>query len=182
MTLTSADIAQLFDSFAEELLAFYVRRTLLPDVSVELLAETFASAFVAREQCRASDLQGQRAWLYGIAHNQLADYFRRGRVERQALERLGVDPRGLTDAEYDRIEDELSSQQVHELLNAELESLPVEQQDALRLRVIEELPYDEVARSLGVSEQAARARVSRGLRALRRSQAAVNLREATDHV
>ncbi|HEY3774967.1 MAG TPA: sigma factor-like helix-turn-helix DNA-binding protein [Solirubrobacteraceae bacterium] len=39
--------------------------------------------------------------------------------------------------------------------------------DALRLRVVEERPYPEVARVLGISEQAARARVSRGLRSLR---------------
>jgi predicted DNA-binding protein (UPF0251 family) len=44
--------------------------------------------------------------------------------------------------------------------------LSVEQRDALRLRVVEERSYAEVALLLGVSEQAARARVSRGLRAL----------------
>jgi RNA polymerase sigma-70 factor, ECF subfamily len=41
-----------------------------------------------------------------------------------------------------------------------------EQGDALRLRVIDERSYPEIAETLGVSEQAARARVSRGLRRL----------------
>jgi RNA polymerase sigma-70 factor (ECF subfamily) len=41
-----------------------------------------------------------------------------------------------------------------------------DQREALRLRVIDELPYPEIAESLGVSEQTARARVSRGLRRL----------------
>jgi DNA-directed RNA polymerase specialized sigma24 family protein len=37
----------------------------------------------------------------------------------------------------------------------------------LRLRVIDGYGYDEIAGALGVSEQTVRARVSRGLRALR---------------
>jgi RNA polymerase sigma-70 factor (ECF subfamily) len=51
-------------------------------------------------------------------------------------------------------------------LGRELERLSDGQRQALQLRVVEERPYDEVARRLGVSEQTARARVSRGLRAL----------------
>ena len=40
------------------------------------------------------------------------------------------------------------------------------EREALRLRIVDERPYPEVAKSLGVSEPAARARVSRGLRHL----------------
>jgi RNA polymerase sigma factor (sigma-70 family) len=40
--------------------------------------------------------------------------------------------------------------------------------EAVRLRVIAELPYEQVAARLGIPEQSARARVSRGLRALQR--------------
>ena len=48
----------------------------------------------------------------------------------------------------------------------ELARLSVEQREALRLRVVEERSYAEAASLLGVSEQAVRARVSRGLRSL----------------
>ena len=54
-------------------------------------------------------------------------------------------------------------------LAVELARLSVEQRDALRLRVVEERSYAQVADALGISEQAARARVSRGLRALARA-------------
>ena len=40
------------------------------------------------------------------------------------------------------------------------------------MRVVDDLPYEEVARRLGVSEPTARARVSRGLRALQGALAA----------
>jgi RNA polymerase sigma-70 factor (ECF subfamily) len=47
-----------------------------------------------------------------------------------------------------------------------LTALPDEHQLALRLRVVEERSYAEVAAALGVDQQAARARVSRALRGL----------------
>jgi RNA polymerase sigma-70 factor (ECF subfamily) len=39
----------------------------------------------------------------------------------------------------------------------------------VRLRVVDELPYCEVARRLAITEEAARARVSRALRGLSRT-------------
>lgn len=48
-----------------------------------------------------------------------------------------------------------------------LDTLPLSQSDALRLRIIDELEYDEVAEALGTSRSAARVRVHRGLAALR---------------
>jgi RNA polymerase sigma-70 factor (ECF subfamily) len=44
--------------------------------------------------------------------------------------------------------------------------LPAEQRDAVRLRVVEDLSYQDVATQLGCTPGAARTRVSRGLRHL----------------
>jgi RNA polymerase sigma-70 factor (ECF subfamily) len=170
------DLSRLYDRHAETLLAFLVRRTYAPEVAVDLLAETFAAAFEDRRQFRGHDERTALAWLYGIARHQLSEYFRRGRVERRALARLGVDRRSLTDAEYDRIEELAASSELRDRVAGELASLPADQREALRLRVIEERPYDELASALGITEQAARARVSRALRALK-----AGLKEASDH-
>ena len=48
-----------------------------------------------------------------------------------------------------------------------LERLPTDQREAVRLRVLEELDYDEIAARTGASEPAVRQRVSRGLKWLR---------------
>ena len=45
-------------------------------------------------------------------------------------------------------------------------ALPTEQRKALELRVVQQLDYEEVAGALGCSQNAARLRVSRALRAL----------------
>lgn len=64
------------------------------------------------------------------------------------------------------IEEAAQLDELRATLAAELDRLSDGQQEALRLRIVEERSYDEVARALGVSEQTARARVSRGLRTL----------------
>jgi RNA polymerase sigma-70 factor (ECF subfamily) len=178
--LTPEDIARLYDEHADALLAFFVRRTYDPEAGVDLLAETFAAAFRDRAQFRGG-ADAARAWLYGIARHELLDFFRRGQVERRALKRLGVDRRPLTDAEYDRIEELAASNELRCRVAEELAGLPADQQEALRLRVVEERPYGDVARSLRITEQTARARVSRGLRALRESSAFADLKESAEH-
>jgi RNA polymerase sigma-70 factor (ECF subfamily) len=179
--LTGEDITRLYDLHAEAMLAFLVRRTFAPDVAVDLMAETFAVAFEDRSQFRGRDERAARAWLYAIARHQLTDYFRRGQVEARALARLGVERRPMSDAEYERIEELAASRELRATVADNLASLPADQREVLRLRVVEERPYGELALSLGISEQTARARVSRALRALRGSRTLAELREAPDH-
>ena len=105
MRLDANDFAELYDRHAAELLGFFVRRTYDPEIGVDLVAETFAVAFKDRRQYRGEDLAAARPWLYGIARHRLAMFFRRGRVERRAVARLGVQRRELTEPEYDRIEE-----------------------------------------------------------------------------
>jgi RNA polymerase sigma-70 factor (ECF subfamily) len=69
------------------------------------------------------------------------------------------------------IEELAASTELEQRVVAAFGELSVEQREALWLRVVEERPYPEVSRALGLTEQAARARVSRGLRALRRADA-----------
>jgi RNA polymerase sigma-70 factor (ECF subfamily) len=96
----------------------------------------------------------------------LSRYLRRARVECRAVQRLGIRVPPVHEDDVAAVEERAGFGDLRAALGAELARLSVEQRDALQLRVVEERPYPEVARVLGVSEQAARARVSRGLRAL----------------
>ena len=146
--------------------AFFARRTYDPDAAVDLLAETFAVAFEDRDSFRGDADEAAIAWIYGIARHQLSSFYRRGSVERRAIAKLGVDRRALTDPEYERIEELAGLTETRRQVTTALDHLPEEHAQAVRLRVVEELGYDQIAAALGISEQAARARVSRGLRAL----------------
>jgi RNA polymerase sigma-70 factor (ECF subfamily) len=181
MPLDANDLAQLFDRHAAELLAFFMRRTFEPEVAVDLLAETFAAAFADRSQFRGAEDQTARSWLYAVGRRRLLDFYRRGYVEQRALARLGVERRALTEAEYDRIEDLAASRALREAIGEALGSLSAPERAVLRLRVVEERPYREVAVELGVSEQTARARASRALRTLRQSKALARVTEAPEN-
>jgi RNA polymerase sigma-70 factor (ECF subfamily) len=180
MPLDADAIARLYDSHAEAMLGFFMRRTYDPEASMDLVAETFAAGFADRLRFRGSRDEDALAWLYGIARHRLADYQRRGRVERRALRRLGFQRRPLSEAEYERIEELAGLGELRETIEVALGELAAEHRLALQLRVVQERPYAQVAAALGVNEQTARARVSRALSAMRRLPAVQALIESDE--
>lgn len=180
MTLNSEGLTGLYDRHAREILAFLARRTCDPEAAVDILAETFASAFEDRARFQGRNDAAARAWLYAIARHQLADYFRSERARGRAIARLGVQRRGLSETEYERIEELAGTQQLRELVAEHVGQLPEDQRQAVRLRLIDEEPYERIGALLGISQDTARARVSRGLRALRAGVSAVENPSASE--
>jgi RNA polymerase sigma factor (sigma-70 family) len=164
--LTDAALAALYARHARSVLAFLTRRTFDAEVALDLLGETFAQAVINRRSFRGRDEGTAKAWLFGIARNQLKQYFKRGAVERRGLERLRLEPPAAPAEELAEVAELARLEQLCHVLHAELSRLSSEHQLAIRLRIVEELPYPQIAAQLGISEQAVRARVSRGLRAL----------------
>lgn len=161
-----AAFTEVYAATAPKLLAFFARRTFDVDVATDLTAETFAQAFEHRRRFRGSTDAEAMGWLFGIAQHQLSRYVRRGIVERKAVARLGIDVPRVSDDDYERIVELAGLSQLRDRVAAAVSTLPLEQRDALRLRVVDERSYGEVAATLDVSEQTARARVSRALRRL----------------
>jgi RNA polymerase sigma-70 factor (ECF subfamily) len=168
------DFEAIYDECAERLLVYFTRRTLDPETALDLWAETLAAAFASWHRFRGSTRDDAIGWLYGIARNQWAGYLRRGYAERRALDRLGLTRPELDSDDLARLIELAGLGALRDRVGAALADLPVDQREALRLRIVQELPYPEVAERLNVSEPAARARVSRGLRRL-----ALTLEEAT---
>jgi RNA polymerase sigma-70 factor (ECF subfamily) len=158
-----AVIADLYRAESERLLVFFARRVYDGQLALDLVAETFARAYEGRGRFRGRD---PAPWLWGIARNVLHDAYRRGRAEQQALRRLDAQRLELTDEECRRIEELAGLADLRAVVAAALEDLSPEQRSAVRLRVVDELDYAQVAQRLGISEVTARARVSRGLRVL----------------
>jgi RNA polymerase sigma-70 factor, ECF subfamily len=146
----------------KDLLRYFLRRTGCSQTAADLTSETFAAAFVKRSSYEDRGLPAE-AWLYGIARRQLGTYLRRQRVADKYRRRLGMDPVAAPDVGFDRVEALADLVSVRSTLTAALGELPAAQADAVRLRVVDDLPYADVAGRLGISEGAARVRVSRGL-------------------
>ena len=153
-----------YERHVDVVLAFLRKRTDSPEVAADLMAETFAAALLAlHADTDPSELEVPVAWLLGIARHKLYESYRRGRVEAAARERLHLEPLVLDDNDLALV-DELSES---ELVKQLADLLPPDQLQALRLRVIDELDYDEIARGLSCSEAVVRKRVSRALHTLR---------------
>jgi RNA polymerase sigma factor (sigma-70 family) len=160
-----------YELVARDLVGYFARRTGDPQLAMDLLGATFLAAFEQRALCRAST-QGQRAaWVYRIAASKLADHFRGQEREQHAVARLDSELRALTRAEVSAIERLAGSSEIEQRVRAAFDQLSYEQQTALDLHVIQERSYAEVSHALQISEPAARARVSRGISALRRATA-----------
>lgn len=144
-------------------LAYFVRRVELPEIAVDLTAETFAQALTAAGRFRPGPAPAA-AWLIGIARNVLAMSRRGGRVEDNARRRLRMEPVIVDEDAVERV----VALDDNDELAALLDTLPAEQRQAVIARVIDEEDYSEIAAGLRCSESVVRQRVSRGLAHMRR--------------
>jgi RNA polymerase sigma-70 factor (ECF subfamily) len=173
------DVDALYARHRDALLVFLVRRTADTEVALDLWAETFAQAVASSRRYRGRTEAEAAAWLYTIAKRQLALYYRRGKAERKALQKLGLERPPTTPELIEEIEARAGLEDVRRELGEALARLSDSVRDAVQLRIVDELPYADVARSLHISEPAARARVSRGLAALADLLDPIAIREAT---
>jgi RNA polymerase sigma-70 factor (ECF subfamily) len=153
---------ELYDRYAGRIFAFHLNRTRSPDAAHDLTAETFAESWRSRRRFRDRAGGSAGPWLFAIARHVLSASVRRGVLERVACERLGVLER--LDREPGAVEPDGAWL---DGLDEAFAELPDEQQQAIELRVLDDLAYADVATSLGTTPQAARVRVHRGLAALR---------------
>lgn len=154
-----------YDRHAETILAYCMRRVGCAETAADITAEVFAAAYVQRSKFRNVGKPAV-AWLYGIARRQIGTFARKERVSAKYLHRLGMTTPMVTPSEVDRIDALVDLEPLRSVLAESVAALPAGQADALHLRVVQELPYAEVAVALGCSEGAARVRVARGLSSL----------------
>ncbi|HEU0249428.1 MAG TPA: sigma-70 family RNA polymerase sigma factor, partial [Solirubrobacteraceae bacterium] len=137
-----------------------------PELARDLLAETFASAIAGGPSFRGQTDEELSGWLWSIARNTLGDQRRREQGDDARIRRLGRGRIALSDREIERVEELAGIAELREAVAQRLSELPFDQREAVRLRVLDDLPYEEIARSMRTTADTARARVSRGLRSL----------------
>ncbi len=136
-----------------------------PEESADLAQDAFVRAYERLTTFRA----GARffPWLYAIALNRARDWARRRRPEQLAAADRDLESLpgpGQDDPAWAAGRDDLAR-----TVGEALEQLPLESREMLLLRYREEMPMREIAAVFGVSEAAAKMRVSRGLAMLRRA-------------
>lgn len=149
-----------------ELIFRYLRRRVDEDLAADLTAETFSTALGVFDRFDP-DRGNVRAWLFGIATNQLRRETRREIRELRAYARSGVDPIAadpMSDAD-----ERADAQQLRRGLARGLASLNNEDRDALLLFCWGELSYPEIAVAQAVELGTVKSRIARARRQLRTS-------------
>ena len=157
---------EFYERYAVWVRAWFRRQTGSDGAALDLTAETFAQAWRGLRRFRDMAEGSAAPWLFGIARNLLRQYHKHNRIETAARERLGFPVAFAESEEYERVDERVAASAMGPALAVAVDALPAEQRRALELRVLQQLPYEEVAGRLGCSENAARLRVSRALRAL----------------
>jgi RNA polymerase sigma factor (sigma-70 family) len=145
-------------------LHYHYRRTRDAEIAADLTAETFAAALhsvAGFDPDRGTPTQ----WLYGIASNQVSQFWRRRRVSDKLRHKLSIHTIEIDPAQAAELERVEALAGVGPVLAA-VERLPHRLRAAVELRVLGGLGYDEIADRLGCTNGAARVRVLRGLRRL----------------
>lgn len=153
---------QLYADHGRAILAYALRRVADPDDAADVLAETF---LVAWRRC--ADVPGgdaARLWLFGVARNTLANQRRAEHRRTRLTERLRAD---LAAADLLQAPPEHGD----EAALAALARLDPADREILRLTAWEELTPAQAGRVLGLSPVAARSRLHRARRRLRRELA-----------
>jgi RNA polymerase sigma factor (sigma-70 family) len=157
---------ELYERYAAWMRSWFLRHTGSESAALDLTSETFAQAWIASRRFRDEADGSAAPWLFGIGRNLLRQYHKHNRIETAARQRLGIPVAFAECEDYERVDERDEAVALAPRLRRALGALPSEQRRAVQLRVVQQLPYEEVAGRLGCSQNAARLRVSRALRAL----------------
>jgi RNA polymerase sigma factor (sigma-70 family) len=158
---------QFYERHARRIYACLVRDTGNADLAADLTAETFAEALRAVHRFRGVHAASGAAWISAIALNVLRHYQRSDRARTSARRRLGIPVREADPPDWSDVDARAAADARGPEIAAALARLPSGQRHAIDLRVMQQLPFGDVAARLDCSERAARMRVSRALRTLR---------------
>lgn len=140
--------------------------------SDDLAQEIFLKAYLALPRFRFGSAFG--TWLYRVAVNHIRDFLRKKpKVKEVPLDTVGE----LAEAgdAIATMEKDKEDERRRNLVRRELATLPDKYRIVMTLRDVEGLPYDEIARVLGLSPGTLDSRLHRARKMLRKKLAAVLL-------
>ncbi len=165
------DLARPADTFsvfyrrhARGVLAFCAREGLSEPDAADATADVFVAALTGRRHFADDHAGSAMSWLYAIASNVVSGRHHRSARERGTHQQLRLLP--FPPAGQDLADDaDLRATAARAL--AHIDGLPQPQRDAVLQRHLGDATYPELAERQGVSEEAARQRVSRALATVR---------------
>lgn len=139
------------------------------DIAEDIFQETFIKAVRVIDEGRYADNGKFLSWILRIAHNQVIDYFRAQKQNRQVNEsNAGYNVLGTLRFAEHTIEDRMVSEQIEQDIRTLVEMLPDEQREVVMLRYFSGLSFKEIAEQTNVSINTALGRMRYALINLRK--------------
>lgn len=152
----------IFRAYHGHVLSYFKRHGVDADQARDLAQEVFLVVYNNSASLR--EPAAFRSWLFGISRNKMFRHF-------EQLHRAGVPPGDENPAEQasdpaaGALENALDRERRAKLRDA-LEELPQQMRACVKLSVVEELEYAEIARRLGLSVNSVKVHIHRARRAL----------------
>ncbi len=165
MAQVEQDMALLYRKYAPGLLTYVRMRVPSPEDAEDLVVEVFVAALENAKFAVLSE-KAKQLWLWRVTRNKVIDAYRRAKIRQSVT--LDHVAEGLFEDEMFSPEYTALRQEDYMDLYAHLQSLPMFQQEILRLRFGQDLSCGEIATMLGKQENVVRVTLSRSLNLLRK--------------
>lgn len=146
---TTDDVAALYERYAPSLYRYCLSLLRNPDAAADAAQQAWLRT-LERTASPDADVRSFRAWLFTVARNECFDVYSRGR--REAAAPIADDTLGGEDGADEVLE---RREELRTVL-ADLGAVSERQRRAIALRVVDGLPYGQVAGSLDTSVDRAR--------------------------
>ncbi len=152
----------LFERYHVRLYNFYLRSTANKDLSEDLVQMVFERVLKYKHSYKPE--APFKAWFYRIARNVKIDHFKKKRIQTDSIEDTNPERNiHLAQQGGQAMEQEEQIRILHESLG----QLPDDKREILILSQLEELEYKEIAKIFEITENSARVKVHRALKALK---------------
>ena len=151
---------ELTRMYKDKMFALTYRMTGNREAALDLLQETFLSAFKSIRNFRGE--AGFSSWLYRIASNKTINFLRRKKL--LAFTSLGENP--SMEPSY-IMDDTVQNKELHQVMARAVDSLPPKQKLVFNLRFYEQLQFAEIASIMKRSESTVKTSYQKAIEKLR---------------
>ena len=161
---------QLYEIHYDQILNYIVRRTADIQVSQDISSDVFLKALHGIHNYRCNGIPFS-AWLYRIASNEVANYYRNKKRQintESELIKWNVTETSSPEIEVIQAEEEVRRSREYLLLHKQISTLPLKYQEVITLRYFEKKQINEIGEILGKKEGTVKSLLHRGLEKLRK--------------
>lgn len=162
-SLREESFQALFDRFHGPLFRFFQNRGFSPEESQDLIQETFIRVYLGIDSFRGESRWEH--WLFRIAANTALKAVRHRAAAKRAGESVPLEGEDFETAGPAPLR-QLLDKERKELLTEAIGRLPVQMRRCVRLRVLQDLDYDEIAEILQISPSTVKVQLFKGRKRL----------------